>query len=284
MAYTTVSMPSYSAAAASATLMDMAKVEQNGLRRSSSNKELYKNFSKMRRSYSDNHLCHAVTGCSVHATAVEPKLKNSKSMGMLFPFQLPGSVLSNSLRSFLFDPETSRDMNLMEKEKEEKEKEVTNIVEEGDKSESGVGHDDVKRANWVERLMEINRHWRNRTARENMNPEDIDDNKNELYDKCDCDNEGEGEGVCMVDYEEQNEEEKIQEEASLDREFFSKFLVRVPWSDTKLYSQLAFLSNMAYVIPQIKVSMSTIFTHNLIICDKKVNLSKSVKHVMYNFL
>ncbi|XP_054783047.1 phospholipase A1 PLIP1, chloroplastic isoform X2 [Prosopis cineraria] len=225
MAYTTVSIPSYSAAA-SATLMDMAK-DQNGLRRSRSHKDLYRH-SKMRRSYSDNHLCHAVTG--VQASVVEPKLKSSRSMG-IFPFQLSGSVLSNSLRSFLFDPETSKDMNLMEKEKE------ISIVEES-KSESGV-EDDVKRANWVERLMEIKRHWRNRTAKENMDPD------NDEYDGDDDD------GVCMVDYEDDDEVEEGQEEA-YGRESFSKFLVRVPWSGTKLYSQLAFLSNMAYVIPQIK--------------------------------
>ncbi|XP_028794720.1 phospholipase A1 PLIP1, chloroplastic [Neltuma alba] len=226
MAYTTVSIPSYSAAA-SATLMDMAK-EQSGLRRSSSNKDLCRN-SKMRRSYSDNHLCHAVKAGGVQAAAVEPKLKSSRSMG-IFPFQL-----SNSLQSFLFNPETSKDMNLMEKEKE-----LVNIVEEG-KSESGV-EDDVQRANWVERLMEIKRQWRNRTAKENMDP-DIINNEDEY----DCD---EGDGVCMVDYQEEDEEEK--EEEAFDHESFSKFLVRVPWSDTKLYSQLAFLSNMAYVIPQIK--------------------------------
>ncbi|KAI9109824.1 hypothetical protein K1719_018865 [Acacia pycnantha] len=221
--------------------MDMAK-EQNGLRRSSSNQDLYRSYSKMRKSYSDNHLCrHAVTGGGVQATApVEPKLKSSRSMGMIFPFQLSGSVLSNSLRSFLFDPETSKDMNLIEKEKEED----VNVAEEGNKIESGVA-DDVKRANWVERLMEINRHWRDRTVEENMDP-DIINNKDE-YDKCDCDDEDDG--ICMVDYQEQDEEE---EEEAIDRESFSRFLVRVPWSDTKLYSQLAFLSNMAYVIPQIK--------------------------------
>lgn len=250
MAYTTVSIPSYSAAA-SATLMDMAKDQQNSLRRSSSNKDLCRN-PKMRRSYSDNNLCHAVTAGGVQATtAVEPKLKNSRSMGMIFPFQL-----SNSLRSFLFDPETSKDMeNLMEMEKEkEKEEKEVDFVEEDKSNESHAGDDCVKRANWVERLMEINRHWRNRTEKENMDP-DINCNKDE-YEKCDCD-EDDGDCVCTVDYEEENEERGGGE--AFDREYFSKFLVRVTWSDTKLYSQLAFLSNMAYVIPQIKVNSSIFF-------------------------
>ncbi|KAF9617851.1 hypothetical protein IFM89_039033 [Coptis chinensis] len=55
----------------------------------------------------------------------------------------------------------------------------------------------------------------------------------------------EEEGGCEVEYE-------VEEEEIYDREKFSKLLVPVPWSGTKLFSQLAFLCNLAYVIPQIK--------------------------------
>jgi len=52
-----------------------------------------------------------------------------------------------------------------------------------------------------------------------------------------------------------------------DRETFSRLLVRVAWSDTKLFSQLAFLCNMAYVIPAIKVyfpSFTWVFLYFLV--------------------
>jgi hypothetical protein len=67
----------------------------------------------------------------------------------------------------------------------------------------------------------------------------------DTYGEFDCDDDN----VCMVDYDEEDGQE-----VTYDRDSFSKFLVQVQWSDTKLYSQLAFLCNMAYEIPQIKVS------------------------------
>ncbi|KAK7338046.1 hypothetical protein VNO77_18643 [Canavalia gladiata] len=225
MAYTAVGMPT-SPAATPAT-MDIAK-EHNGLRRSHSSKELCTR-SIIRRSYSDNHLCCSIN--RIQAVSVSPKLKSNRSMGIT-PFQFSGSILPNSLRSFLFDPETSKDMNVGEKD--------VNIDEnmmESSKEER------LNRANWVERLMEIKKHWRNRLPKESMDPDEIC--KNNMYDECDC---GEG-SVCVVGEE---EDEDGQQQVTYDRDSFSKFLVQVPWSDTKLYSQLAFLCNMAYVIPQIK--------------------------------
>ncbi|XP_050379423.1 phospholipase A1 PLIP1, chloroplastic-like [Argentina anserina] len=41
---------------------------------------------------------------------------------------------------------------------------------------------------------------------------------------------------------------------SYDRDLFSRYLVRVPWSDAKLFSQLAFLCNLAYIVPEIKAT------------------------------
>lgn len=231
MAYAAVSIPAYTAASASMP-PDIAKER-----------------SKMRRSYSDNHLCHAVTagGGSI---AVEPKLKSSRSMG-IFPFAGSISILPESLRSFLFDPETSKDMDLEEKENR------VDKSEEGGDDDDDDHNNDVKRANWVERLMEIKRHWRNKVPKKEENMDNKDhvvcvEEKNDEH----CDDDVDG--VCMVgcddDEEEEGEEEEEEEEALYNRESFSKYLVRVPWSDTKHYSQLAFLCNMAYVIPQIKVS------------------------------
>ncbi|KHN35374.1 hypothetical protein glysoja_029004 [Glycine soja] len=225
MAYTAVAMPT-SPAATSATV-DIAK-EHNGLRRSQSSKELHTR-AVMRRSYSDNHLCCSIN--RVQATSVPPKLKSNQPMG-ISPFQFSGSILPNSLRSFLFDPETSNDLVVEEK--------VVSIEEnmvESSKEEI------VNRANWVERLMEIKKHWRNRLPKESMNTDAIcNDN---TYDECECDGDGD-DNVCVVG------EDEDEQEVTYDRDSFSSFLVQVPWSDTKLYSQLAFLCNMAYVIPQIK--------------------------------
>ncbi|XP_004494811.1 phospholipase A1 PLIP1, chloroplastic isoform X2 [Cicer arietinum] len=215
MACTAVAMPT------SPATMDIAK-EHNGLRRSHSINDIYTR-SIMRRSYSDNHLC-----CSfnrIKATSVQPKLKHNQSMGTS-PFQFSGSILPNSLRSFLFDQQTSKDIHTSEKDIN---------FEENSKEER------VNRANWIERLVEIKKHWRNRIPKESIDMDVICDDDNNTSGECDCDDDS----VCMVDYDDE-------EEVTYDRDSFSKFLVQVPWSDTKLYSQLAFLCNMAYEIPQIK--------------------------------
>lgn len=226
MAYTAVAMPT--SPAANTATMDIAK-EHNGLRRSQSSKELCTS-SIMRRSYSDNHLCCSIN--CVQGTSVTPKLKSNRSTG-ISPFQFSGSILPNSLRSFLFDPETSKDIGVGEKEVSIEENMVERSKEER-----------VNRANWVERLMEIKKHWRNRLPKESLDPDDICQDNN--YEECECNGD---DGVCVVG------EDEDEEEVTYDRDSFSEFLVQVPWSDTQLYSQLAFLCNMAYVIPQIKVSI-----------------------------
>lgn len=210
MAYTAVSMPTSPATSAS---MDIAK-DHNGLRRARSSKDLCTN-SVMRRSYSDNHLCCSIN--RIQAKSVQPKQKSNGSMG-ISTFQFSGSI--------------SSDMNIGEKGINIEEKMVESSKEEGT----------ISRANWVERLMEIKKHWRNRIPKESMDPDLICNNNR--YDECDCD---EDDDACVVGYE----EEDVQE-VTYDRDSFSKFLAQVPWSETKLYSQLALLSNMAYAIPQIK--------------------------------
>ncbi|KAF8412128.1 hypothetical protein HHK36_000084 [Tetracentron sinense] len=192
--------------------------EYNSLRRSYSGKDIC-DRADLRRSYSDPHI-RCSLNC-IRGASAEPKLSNSRSIGK-FPFQLSGSILPTSVRSFLFDPETSKEMKLVEN------------PEESDEAEEGKETD--KRANWVERLLELRSYWKNRQQKENI----------------DIDGDGDDdEGGCEVDYSSSSSSSE-EEEVRFDRESFPRLLVRVPWSDTKLYSQLAFLCNMAYVISELK--------------------------------
>ncbi|KAK2419383.1 alpha/beta-Hydrolases superfamily protein [Trifolium repens] len=223
MAYTAVGMPT---SPTNSVTKDITK-EHYGLRRSSSSIDICRR-SIMQRSYSDNHLC-----CSfnrIQASSVQPKLKENRSMGGTSPFQFSGSILPNSLRSFLFDQQINKDIN-----KREKDVNIEENMVESSKEET------VNRANWIERLVEIKKHWRNRLPKESVDMDVIFDD--DTYGEFDCDDDS----VCMVDYDEEDGQE-----VTYDRDSFSKFLVQVQWSDTKLYSQLAFLCNMAYEIPQIK--------------------------------
>lgn len=222
MAYTAVTIPT--------SPVGTAVKEHGGLRRSESTKDLYKRDG-MRRSYSDNNLCYSVN--SVRAASTTSKLKSSPSAGF-FPFQISSSIIPNALRSFLFDPETSKEMSLVEKD--------VSVAE--DLEESSEEEREIKRANWVVRLMQIRKEWVNRQQKESGDDGGVcDEDENGV---CDCD---EGEGVCEVSYDSEDEGSEIR----YDRDSFSRLLSEVPLADTKLYSQLAFLCNMAYVIPEIKV-------------------------------
>ncbi|KAL4599050.1 hypothetical protein ACB092_11G098800 [Castanea dentata] len=218
MVCTTVTIPT---SPATTTTKDIFK-EHNGLHRSLSSKDLHNRATRIRRSYSDNHLFYSVN--RIQATATQPEQKNSRSMG-IFPFQLSGSIIRNSIRSFLFDPETSKGMDVVEKD--------MNIEDNLVRSSEG---EERKRSNWVERLLELRSHWRDRQQKESVDK----DEAREGDDIGDCD-------YCTVDY---SAEEEV--EVRHNRESFSRLLVRVPWSDTKLFSKLAFLSNMASVIPGIE--------------------------------
>ncbi|KAI5423826.1 phospholipase A1 PLIP1, chloroplastic isoform X1 [Lathyrus oleraceus] len=221
MAYTAVGMATSPTTSAT---NDITKAK-NGLRRSRSSVDMCKR-SIMHRSYSDNYLCCSFS--RVHGASVQPKLKDSGSMGTgTSPFKFSGSVLPNSLRSLLFDKQREKDMVTEE-----------NMVE-------SCNEERVDRANWIERLLEIKKHWRNRLPKESVDMDMMRDDNTSGEFECDDDDDG----VCMVDYDDEEEDGK---EVTYDRESFSKFLVQVPWFDTKLYSQLAFLCNMAYEIPQIK--------------------------------
>ena len=109
-----------------------------------------------------------------------------------------------------------------------------NVVENrGD----GDAKDVEKRANWVERLLELRSRWRSKPQmEENVNEDEDGGGDNDEYG-----------GGCEVDYDEDEAREMY------NREAFSRLLSPVGWSDTKFFSQLAVLCNMAYVIPEIKV-------------------------------
>ncbi|XP_049386176.1 phospholipase A1 PLIP1, chloroplastic [Solanum stenotomum] len=205
-----------------------AWMEQDNFRRSFPSKGT-REKAQMRRSYSDNHLsCRANR---IQSLETHPKLKSSRSTGGPFKIQLSSSFLPDSLRSFLFDIETSKDINIDDV-----------IFESGhDHDNEGIEtEEETKRSNWIRRLVELKRNWIKKQKDDDAEiREDNLENSGE-----DCEEEG-----CEVDYEDDNEEA---DEMNIDRESFSRLLRRVSWSDSKLFSKLAFLCNMAYVIPEIK--------------------------------
>ncbi|KAK6918237.1 Fungal lipase-like domain [Dillenia turbinata] len=201
-----------------ASTIDVVK-EKNNLRRTLSSQN-QPGRATMQRSCSDTHLCCTVK-CA-QAASVQPKLKTSRSIG-IFPFQLSTSILPNSVRSFLFDPENTKDMTLVDESEE-----ATDVGQEMEN----------RKANWVERLLELRTCWLNRQDKENATGDE---------EALEATFEDEDEGVCEADYS--SEDNGV---VTIDRDFFSKALSKVSLNDTKVFAKLAFLSNMAYVIPEIK--------------------------------
>lgn len=190
----------------------------NILNRSFSGQNL-RQHARMRRAYSDNNLCYANR---FQASINQPKLKNSRSMGL---FDL---ITPSTFKKSLFESETSYDANTeTEIDTEDSEEMVTDIE---------MVKDEKKRANWIERLMEIRSRWV-----EKQNNELDGDNEDEQG----CNEDGNGDG-CEVDYSDDEDDIEINQET------FSNMLKKVSWSDTKHFSQLAFLCNMAYVISEIE--------------------------------
>ncbi|KAJ6723073.1 PHOSPHOLIPASE A1 PLIP2 CHLOROPLASTIC [Salix koriyanagi] len=155
-------------------------------------------------------------------------------------FQISRSIIPASLRSFLSDPETSKDMNIAEDGVDGSSKKDENIVESADEGSASNELGEVKRANWVERIYEIRNHWRSRQKKEDIYGEELPDANKNGDSNC--------EDGCVADYDSDEEGGEIK----YNRETFLRFLAPVGWSDTKLLSKLAFLCNMAYVIPEIK--------------------------------
>lgn len=201
----------------------------NMLNRSISGQNL-RQHARIQRAYSDNNLCYSTN--RVQATMNQSKLKNSRSMG-IFDFNLSSSVILNPIKKCLFDSETTYDANVVtdtETDTEERD-------EQTDVSDVEIEKEKKKRANWIERLMEIRSRW----VQKQSNEIDGENEEEKL-----CDEDGHGEG-CEVDYS--DDEDVI----TINQETFSEMLNNVSWSDTKQFSQLAFLCNMAYVIPEIEV-------------------------------
>ncbi|KAK1286528.1 hypothetical protein QJS10_CPB20g02029 [Acorus calamus] len=100
-------------------------------------------------------------------------------------------------------------------------------------SSNGFVRETDKRSNWVEMIVRLRDQWRERQRQR----EEGEEEEHEM--------DG-GDESCDVDYE--TDDDGI----VFDRKSFSRLLVGVPWSETKLFSKLAFLCNMAYVIPEMK--------------------------------
>ena len=99
-------------------------------------------------------------------------------------------------------------------------------------------------AHWLERLLELRSRFHDPAKRDFLGDEDFDDD--DVYHL-----DGDHDGGCGVSYDEEEEEA---EDARWDQHSFGKLLARAPLGEARLFAQLAFLCNMAYVIPEIKVS------------------------------
>ncbi|XP_042473375.1 phospholipase A1 PLIP1, chloroplastic-like [Zingiber officinale] len=186
---------------------------------------------RMRRTQSSPQLrCSlAVVRSTASPTA---SLKSGMSVGALFPF---GGIISNRIRSFMFEAE---------EEEESASAGELRLVEE---IEADAGTEIRQRANWVSRILELRRRWRDRQRRQQQ-PSDA---KGE--DEVEREVAGEEDGYCGVSYDDMSPEEANGNQGEWDRESFARLLQPAAWSDTMLFSQLAFLCTKAYKIADIKV-------------------------------
>lgn len=129
---------------------------------------------------------------------------------------------AGTVQSFLFE------------ETEYEEVKVEGEDEEGKKKKKG---------NWVEQLLKLRELWQDQRQSKG------EDEAQEV----------EEDAVCEVRYELEDEEEST---AVVDRSSFSRYLVPISWARMELFSRLAFLCNMAYVVPEIKVCFLSNFTNN----------------------
>lgn len=113
-----------------------------------------------------------------------------------------------------------------------------------------------EQAHWLDRLLELRSRFHDPTKRDVLDGEDDDDDDEDLYRLDGADHH---DGGCGVSYEDDGEAEA--EDARWDRDSFAKLLARAPLGEARLFAQLAFLCNMAYVIPEIKVSSHRAITH-----------------------
>ncbi|CAO2176696.1 unnamed protein product [Urochloa humidicola] len=101
-------------------------------------------------------------------------------------------------------------------------------------------------AHWLERLLELRSRFHDPTKRDVLDDDEEEDDDDDVY-HLDADHDA---GGCGVGYDDEEEEA---EDARWDQHSFGELLARAPLGEARLFSQLAFLCNMAYVIPEIKV-------------------------------
>ncbi|CAM0881734.1 unnamed protein product [Alopecurus aequalis] len=94
---------------------------------------------------------------------------------------------------------------------------------------------------WLDRLLELRSRFHDPTKRFFSDDDNIFEDDDDDYHHVD--------GGCGVSYDEDDDAEQ---DENWDRESFVKLLARAPPGDARLFAQLAFLCNMAYVIPEIK--------------------------------
>ena len=101
---------------------------------------------------------------------------------------------------------------------------------------------------WLDRLLELRSRFHDPTKRFFSDDDDLfEDDEDDYHHVVD--------GGCGVSYDEDDDVVvDAEQDDKWDRESFGKLLARAPPGDARLFAQLAFLCNMAYVIPEIKVS------------------------------
>ncbi|OEL23173.1 hypothetical protein BAE44_0015806 [Dichanthelium oligosanthes] len=103
-------------------------------------------------------------------------------------------------------------------------------------------------AHWLDRLLELRSRFHDPTKRDVLEDEDHEEDDEDVY-RLDATDHDSG---CGVSYDDE-EDAAAAEDASWDQHSFGKLLSRAPLGQARLFAQLAFLCNMAYVIPEIKV-------------------------------
>uniref|UniRef100_A0A0D9V2Z5 Fungal lipase-type domain-containing protein n=1 Tax=Leersia perrieri TaxID=77586 RepID=A0A0D9V2Z5_9ORYZ len=180
----------------------------------------------IRRSRSEPHL-----RCSRRGGAAGATLTTSRSIGV-FPFQFGAAPLRPPPL-----PDGGGD--------------GSRLLDADPDADAEPGMPEVRRpeAHWLDRLLELRSRFHDpakRHASENEHLFQDDEYDDDVYH---IDGDGDLHDGCGVNYEEDVDK---QVDDRWDRESFSKLLARAPLGEARLFAQLAFLCNMAYVIPEIK--------------------------------
>ncbi|XP_040377953.1 phospholipase A1 PLIP1, chloroplastic-like [Oryza brachyantha] len=182
----------------------------------------------IRRSRSEPHL-----RCSRRGGAAGAALTTSRSIGV-FPFQFGAAPLRPPPL-----PDGGGDGSRL----------LTVTGDDPDDAEPEMPEVRRPEAHWLDRLLELRSRFHD-PAKRHSSDNDLFNNADEDDDvyRLDGDEYHHHDG-CGVNYEDDDEHV----DGRWDRESFSKLLARAPLGEARLFAQLAFLCNMAYVIPEIKV-------------------------------